>query len=420
MVHDPRRDSRAQRSAQLDRRNLYPAREVAPPPPPHVLTEEDMLAEQPSLEEVEAEDQILMPAHFTPTATFFEELPQETTIHPLDWNENHPLWLAFKKGDVRMATLDDGSVHIIDRKDDVIENLDDKLPRQKYAKGDFVEMDRLASLAQLQYILGKTMVAYGICDFATVGVDQTGTQLSPLNQVPTQASVHVPPVGGAILTGELDIGFEGAGQHIVFDLPPGEIVKIPFAGSFGKLAARLRPKYYPVQDDGVAHTRVYLAFPGGPVLTSELWNSLPPSIMAQNNFPNPNPQNVRGWISEGILSNDVQGKPIRRFFGTVPGDGTAGDWHVTCPIAFAASHVMLNGGVYDPAAPTTTSVQFLFLLPPTSTIAAPTSGPFNVGQLIPIPYNAQGIVVIQSPNPVGGGIAGIVEVPFELDYFLSP
>lgn len=421
MVHDPRRDSRAQRQQQLvGRGQLYPTREVQPKPagievPP---------------------DALVLPPDFARGDRFFEGVEMEDvvddgegggvahpgegggTIDPLTWNENHPLWLAYKKGQVRLVQLADGSLQIIDKREDVEESINDLLPRQMFAKGGTVQMDILASLAQLQYRLGKTMVAYGICDFLLSGDSVAGTTISPLNQPPVQASGAVPPVGGAILTGELDIGFEGAGQHVVFDLPPGEIIKIPFAGSFGRLQARLRPKYYPVSDDGAAHTRHYLAFPAGPILTNELWNSLPANIMAQNGFSNPNPQTVQGWISEGILSNDLPRAPIRRFFGSVPGTGVIAVWTVFAPLAFAATHVMLNGGIYDSANPNLQSLQFKFLLPPSTAVAAPTMGPFNVGQIVPIPFNCQGIEVFNSPNPIGGGV--VVEIPFELDYFLSP
>lgn len=416
-MNDPRRDSRAQRAQQLQGRQLYPTREVQPAPsygPPIDVPP----------------DALVLPPDFSRGDRFFEGVDMEDvvdgqaggdvapgsgTIDPLEWNENHPLYLAYKKGQVRLAEVD-GQLHIIDKREDVEESLNDLLPRQMFSKGDSAQMDLMASLAQLQYRLGKTMVAYAICDFAAVGgTDPTN---SPLLQAPIQANTGVPPVGGAILTAELDIGFEGSGQHIIYDMPPGEIIKLPFAGQFGRLNARLRPKYYSVSDDGVTHTRNYLITPGGPILTSELWNSITANLMAANAFSNPNPQPCRGWISEGIQSNDVQGKPIRRFFGTVKASGVIAQWKVICPIAFAASHVILNGGVYDSANPTLHSVQFLFILPPTSGVAQPTQGPYDVGQLIPIPYNCQGIIVVNSPNVLGG--LGALELPFELDYILAP
>lgn len=429
MVHDPRRDSRAQRQQQLGGRNLYPTREASPP-----IEEEEPGIEVPP-------DALVLSPDFARGDRFFEGVEMEDvvddgegggvahpgsgagTIDPLEWNEEHPLWLAYKKGQVRLAALTDGSLQIIDKREDVEESINDLLPRQMFAKGGVVQMDLMASLAQLQYRLGKTMIAYAICDFVVNVPGTSNAQIvanggSPLQTLPTQASGAVPPVGGAILTAELDMGFEGAGQHVIFDMPPGEIVKLPFAGSFGRLNARLRPKYYPVSDDAGTHTRNYLISPGGAILTSELWNSLTTNVMAANAFPNPNPQACQGWISEGILSNDVQGKPIRRFFGSVPGTGVVAQWHVICPLAFAASHVILNGSIYDSAAPTLRSLQFLFILPPTSGVAQPTSGPYDVGQLVPIPYNCQGIIVINSPNPIGGGV--VVEIPFELDYLLAP
>lgn len=427
MTHDPRRDSRIQRQQQLVGRGaLYPTREVVPPPPPSINVPQDAL---------------VLPPDFSRGDRFFDGVEMQDvvddgegggvampgsglgTIDPLEWNENHELWLAYKKGQVRIAEVD-GQIHIIDKRQDVEESINDLLPRQMHAKGDFVELDKLASLAQLQYRLGKTMVAYAICDFVQPVAGTTNAQIianggSPILTLPVQASVQVPPVGGAIITAELDIGFEGAGQHIVFDMPPGEIIKLPFSGQFGRLNARLRPKYYTPSDDGATKTRTYLAFPAGPTLTSELWNSLPASIMAQNAFPNPNPQNVQGWISEGILSNDLPRSPIRRFFGTVRGDATVADWRTICPIAFSASHVTLNGGVYDSANPALKSIQFLFIMPNTTGVAGFNVGPFDVGAIVPIPYNAQGIVVINSPNPVGAAIAP-VEIPFELDFLLAP
>lgn len=424
MANDPRRDSRAQRAQQLRSRQLYPTLGNEPPMEGDVHVPDDAL---------------VLPPDFSRGDRFFDGVemadvvdgqaggnipPGSGTIDPLEWNEDHPLWLAYKKGQVRLHQTSDGELQIIAKRDDVEESINDLLPRQVFSKGDSARMDIMASLAQLQYRLGKTMIAYAICDFATLGLGPTpadiaaGVTLSPLMQPPVQASAAVAPVGGAILTAELDMGFEGSGQHVIFDMPPGEIIKLPFAGQFGRLNARLRPKYYPVADDAGAHTRHFLISPGGAVLTSELWNSITTNLMSANGFINNNPQPCRGWISEGILSNDVPGKPIRRFFGTVPGSGVVGQWTVFCPIAFAASHVILNGGTYDAANPAIRSVQFLFILPPTSTIAQPTSGPFNVGEVVPIPYNAQGIIVINSPNPLGGAL--LVNIPFELDYLLAP
>lgn len=426
MVHDPRRDSRVQRAQQLvGRGQLYPTREVFPPQP--------QISVPP--------DALVLPPDFSRGDRFFEGVEMEDvqddgegggiaspgsglgTIDPMDWNENHPLWLAYKKGQVRLAEVN-GQLHIIDKREDVEESINDLMPRQVFSKGDFVEMDRLASLAQLQYRLGKTMIAYAICDFVTPVPGTTNAVIianggSPLLTLPVQANAGVAPVGGAIITAELDIGFEGAGQHVVFDMPPGEIIKLPFSGQFGRLNARLRPKYYTPSDDAGAHVRTYLASPGGPTLTSELWNSLPTSIMAQNAFPNPNSQNVQGWISQGIQSNDLPRSPIRRFFGTVLCNGTVATWQTQCPIAFSASHVILTGGLYDAAAPGLKSVQFLFILPPTTGVAQRFMGPFDVNTIVPIPYNAQGIAVINSPNPVGGALA-VTELPFELQYLLAP
>ena len=430
MVHDPRRDSRAQREQQLVGRGaLYPTREVEP------ALEDPGIAVPP--------DALILPPQFARGDRFFEGVEEQDviddgegggiahpgsgsgTIDPLDWNENHPLWLAYKKSQVRLHQDENGALHIIDKREDVEESLNDLLPRQMFAKGDSAQMDIMASLAQLQYRLGKTMVAYAICDFATLGLGPTaadvaeGITLSPLLQPPVQADAAHPPIGGAILTAELDIGFEGAGQHVIYDMSPGTIVKLPFAGSFGRLNARLRPKYYTPSDDGVAHVRHYLITPGGAVLTSELWNSITANLMAANLFPNNNPQACRGWVTEGIQSNDVQSKPSRRFFGSVKTTNVVAQWQTICPIAFTASHVILNGGLYDAANPTLQSLQFLFILPPTSGIAQPTSGPFNANELVEVPYNAQGIIVINSPNPVGGALAP-VEVPFELEFKLSP
>lgn len=395
MVHDPRRDSRAQRDSQIARRQSMPT-----------LTEES--SEMPA--EAYEEDTILVPTHFAPGSRFFDEMPQETDVDPLDWNEDHPLWLAFKKGDVRMVQMPDGSTRIIDKRDDVEHSINDLLPKQKFAKGGSVSLDIQASLAQLQFGLGKTMVSYAICPFVS-GV-------SPLLTRPTQANGGVPPIGGAVLCGALEFGFEGAGETTVFDMPAGQVIKIPFAGSFGRLIARLWPKYYTPSDDGVAKIRTYLLFPAGPTLTSELWNSLPVSIMAQNGFANPNAQECRGWISEGIISNDLPRAPTRRFYGTVKADGVIADWKTICPIAFAATHVTLVGGAFDSANPTTRSLQFQFILSPTSGVAAPLEGPFDINQTVAIPNGCVGIQVFNSPNVLGGAAA--VEIPFELIYSLSP
>lgn len=402
MVHDPRRDPRAQRAEQLARRTSLG---VAPPS----LTEEDALS---------------IPPQFGPNERMFESYEQDTgSLDPLDWNEEHPLWLAFKKGDVRLANdPHTGEMVIVDRRLDVQTNMDDKLPRQKYGKGDFAEMDRMASLAQLQYVLGKMMVAYAICDFATPGtIAQPGpggiilqVPISPLNQPPVQAIADLPPIGGAILTGEIDMGFDGSSDHVVFDMPPGQIVKIPFAGNFGKLAARLRPKYYTPIDDLVNHLRQYLAFPGGPVLTNEMWNSLPTQIMAQNAFPNNQPAPCRGWISEGFISNDLQRAPTRRFYGTVKATGSLAQWSTRCPIAFAATHAMLVGGFFDGLNPALQSLAFVQNGLGTTGVPIQQAGQFTMNTMVPLINNCQSIDVFNSPNPVRN------EMPFELIYFLSP
>lgn len=408
MVHDPRRDPRAQRAEQLARRTSLG---VAPPS----LTEEDALS---------------IPPQFGPNERMFESYEQDTgSLDPLDWNEEHPLWLAFKKGDVRLANdPHTGEMVIVDRRLDVQTNMDDKLPRQKYGKGDFAEMDRMASLAQLQYVLGKQMVIYAVTDFtAPNGTNSDGTTayLSPLNQPPVQpapvAFVASPPIGGAILTGEIDIGFDGASDHVIFDMPPGQIVKIPFAGNFGKLAARLRPKYYTPIDDAANHLRQYLVSPGGPVLTNEMWNSLPTQIMAQNAFPNFQPQPCRGWISEGFLSNDLQRAPTRRFYGSVKATGTLAQWSTRCPIAFAATHVMLVGGFFDAVNPALQSLAFVQNGLGTTGAPIQQAGQFPMNQIVPLINNCQSIDIFNSPNPIGGGLFGAVaEMPFELIYFLSP
>lgn len=401
MTHDPRRDPRAQRADQLARRHGLG---VVPP----TLTEEDALS---------------IPPQFGPNDRMFESYEQDVDMDPLDWNEEHPLWLAFKKGDVRLATdPQTGELTIVDRRLDLHRSLDDKIPKQKFAKGDVAVLDNMASLAQLQYQLGHQMVVYAIADFAaqgTVTIGGTNFALSPLLEPPVQASLLFPPIGGAILTGELDLGFEGASQHVVFDMLPGEIAKIPFAGQFGRLNARLRPKYYTPTDDAVVvpHLRQYLAFPGGPILTNELWNSLPIQLMAQNGFANPNGAPCQGWISEGFLSNDIQRAPTRRFFGSVKCTGVVNVWHSRCPVAFAATHVMLVGSLYDAANPNLQALSFLMNGPPSTGLAVPQIGPFTTNTLVPLIDNCQSIDVINSPNPVGG--VATPEIPFELIYFLS-
>ncbi|MFI5301894.1 MAG: hypothetical protein ACHREM_27715, partial [Polyangiales bacterium] len=219
---------------------------------------------------------------------FFVQEPSEE-FYPegeVPWGPEHPLWVPFMQGDVKIVRDASGQELIVPR--EAYAQRDD-IPTEDYGSSDFVSGDLFASIAQIKYRYSKTVILYGITDPPQIG--------SPLLVKPIQANTTVPPIGGAIVTAGLDFGHRGTPQFVIFDLPPSQIIKANFAGSFGKLGARLRPKYYTPSDSGGGPVvRVYLAFPGGPQLTSELWNSSQTNAMAQNGFVADAKQPVRGWF----------------------------------------------------------------------------------------------------------------------------
>ena len=407
MANDPRRDPRAQRQAQLmarEKRQLYPVLEMQEP-------EE----EEESYDVSETGDVVIGP-NMGPRR-FFADEPQETTIPVEDWGPDHPLWMALKRGDVRITRNAQGQEVMVDRRLDARQDRD-LFPIDDYAMGQDVgglSPDGVGSLARVKYGLSKTLTMYASTDPALAG--------SSLLVAPEQGNTTLPPVGGAVMCGMLDFGHKGAGKQVWFDMPAGQIVKQSFAGSFGKLSARLWPQYFKNSDDNGAKLRKYLLFPGGPILTTELWNSIPSGLMGANNFPtviagaNVLPNGTRGWFGEGIQPLDSQSRPQRRFYGSVIGDGTIADWSTRCPIANAATYVMLIGGLYDKTNPALQSLSFLQNLAATSGVN-PQIGPFPVNTLIALDAKCESIDVINSPNVVGTGLAPF-EVPFELLYFLS-
>jgi hypothetical protein len=399
MANDPRRDPRAQRDAQLaarDKRQLYPVLEL----------EEDEPQEESY--PVGDENDVVISAAMG-QGRFFADEPQETTIPVEEWNENHPLWLAFKKGDVKIVQGPDGRDVMVTRDAYVRERGGDLLPTQDYGKPDVAVVDQAASLAQIKYQLAKTLVAYVSTDAPQRG--------SPLLQLPIQTDTTKPPIGGKILCAALDFGHKGSGEYVIYDVPASQIIKAPFAGSFAKLSARLWPMYYTPDDTGT--TRLYFLFPGGPHLTTELWNSVPSALVAQQTGEvNPNPVPCKGWIAEGFLSNDDKNRPIRRFYGSLITDGTIASHATRCPIAGAATYVMLIGGLYDKTNPNLQSLSFLQNILSTTGVATRQIGPFPANTIIALDATCTSIDVINSPNPVGTALAPF-EVPFELIYFLS-
>ncbi|MFI5299108.1 MAG: hypothetical protein ACHREM_13510 [Polyangiales bacterium] len=341
---------------------------------------------------------------------FFIQEPSEE-FYPegeVPWGPENPLWVALKAGDVKIVRTASGEEVLVPR--EAYAQRDD-IPTEDFGSSDSVSHDLLASFGQLKYRYAKTMVAYAITDPPQPD--------SPLLVKPIQSSTAVPPIGGCVVTAGLDFGHRGTPQFVIFDMPPSQIIKAPFAGSFGKLGARLRPKYYTPSDSGAAPIiRVYLAFPGGPQLTNELWNSTQTLSIAQNGILMDGVQSVRGWLAEGFLSNDLPSKPIRRFYGSVQCNGTPNNQEVFCPVAFAATYVQLSGASNNGVGGSTTVLQFYQLLPPTSGVAAQLIGPYPPNQPVLLLDNVQAIVVVNAPTAVGGAFAPL-EVCFELAYSLS-
>ncbi len=351
------------------------------------------------------------PMDFTPPPGQFE-LEQEggDFEHP-PWGPEHPLWIQFKRGECKIVRAPDGHDYLVPKEAYAERTKDDTIPLEVFANASAQAIrDQPASLAQIRYQYGKSLCAFACAD---VPPPVSAGNHNPLIVPPVQpGGAGNPLVGGCVLVASLDFGFQGAQSKYQFDLPPGLTIKAPFAGNFGRLTARLMPKYYPPVV--ALSVQSYLQTTGGLPLTSELFNADSSAIIAGNPIDTADPAPCRGWfsLSEGT-SNDTSGKPTRRFYGSVLTTGAAGGQPTLCPVAMGAMWVMLVGGRFVPGFPARGNVlSFLQNGPPSVNGAA--NGPFPSNVMVPLIDNVQSITVLETSTGDGA-----LNVPFELLYWLS-
>jgi hypothetical protein len=356
------------------------------------------------------------PYDFNEPATEFEIERDGGEPENAPWGPEHPLWLQFKRGECKIVRGPDGADYLVPKEAYTERTQGDTIPLECFAQTNAQAiLDQPASLSQIRYQYGKSLAAFAAADMplgAFSNASPPAGNVSPLNQEPAQpGGANTPNIGGAILVASLDFGFGGAQSKYMFDLPPGLTVKAPFSGNFGRLNAKLMPKYY-TNVDG-AGVRQYLQAPGGNVLTTELWNAESSALMAANGFTNNNPAPCRGWISLGEgLSNDTQGKPTRRFYGSVLTTGAVAGQITRCPVAQGASWVMLVGGRFDPVAAQVNALAMVQNGPLSP--QAITSQATPAGVIVPLIDNVQSISVFETTSG-----AAPKDIPFELVFFLG-
>jgi len=278
---------------------------------------------------------------------------------------------------------------------------------------------RIAYRYRAKSLISYVEVPSPDADFALATVDPT--QPSPLNVPPTQASLIVPPIGGCVSIAQIAFGHLGSQLNALYDVPPGQIIHVPFGGSFGQTDSMLVPKYYTPTIDPVTGFRIYLVTPAGvDILTTKAWNTLTQNVLPLNGFTNPNLVPYMGWFAEAFaFSNTVFSQPVRRFYGScfctaVPANPLAdppvnADQVTVCPVAWFASQVTLVG---NPGL-----LMVIQTLTSTGGIAQQ-YGPFPANQAVTMPAGATQILVWAGTNLTQPGVARL-EVPFELDYTLS-
>lgn len=279
----------------------------------------------------------------------------------------------------------------------------------------FASMDQAALMADIEYAFAKNLIGYALAENPDLGGTNpaTGEPNNPLGESPV---IKPPPVGGCIAVAELRFGHEGSNQTVLFDLPPGAVVKVPLAGSSAKLFGRLLPKYFKNNDNTlVARKRVYLITPTSPIAMTNAQYNMMPGVLTANGFTNTGLAPFQGFFAEGSVANGDQfSKPTRRFYGSVKGAGAAPFQNTLCPVAWNAVAMQVTGGLgplIDPATGVLSAsvpLQFNQNGPPGSFQA----GPYPMNTIVPLLDNCQSIEVFQSA-------AGAGDIPFEVVYYLS-
>lgn len=371
--------------------------------------------------------------------------PAHADVNPnVPWDYHNPLWRALYQGNVtienqpgqlqtpapygqqlgfvrpQFKTHEDVAMV---PKDAYFDQGDRNEPEPTQDMGTFavIGAGEVAGVGRVNYRLAQSLVGYmqvpSPDDTSSLAV-LSPTQPQLLNVPPTQADTAHPPIGGCVAITQLEFGHLGFQHNVWFDTPQAQVIRVPFGGSFGRFKSMLAPKYFTNDDNTlVANTRVYLLFPGGPQLTSQLWNDMDQNVLIRNGFPRP-PDNAnkvpfKGYFAKAFIPNITQTQPMRRFYGSVKCTGAVKQ-NTRCPIAWDAAFVTLVGGDNTVGGQT---LQFIIRGLTSGGGVTQTWGPFNIGETVRLPVGATSIEVINAPTAVGG--LGAIELPFELDYTLS-
>jgi hypothetical protein len=320
---------------------------------------------------------------------------------------------------------------------------DPEQPTQNNGTLALTGIGAIGAPARIMYRRSKSLISYVLVPSPDVEFAlsiQDATQPSPLGVPPTQGGVAEPPIGGCVSIVQASIGHLGNTFDFIYDVPPGQIIHVPFGGSFGQIRTLLVPKYFApslVPEPGTGF-RQYLLInaTGSPTLTqppgtpggSSIWNNMTPQVLAQNNFAglglpagagvgNPNTTPFLAWFgeAEGSFMNIPQTAPVRRFYGTVMCTATV-------PNPLSVPIVNAEGVTVAPVAYNVKTVT-LNSNPGLSFIArgnVPNAlfGPYPANTPITIPANTTSIIVFANTNLTQTGVP-VIEEYFELDYTLS-
>jgi len=249
------------------------------------------------------------------------------------------------------------------------------------------------------------------------------------------AGTNVPPIGvlqQIEAVGILTYGFDGVSYKHRFNLPVGQVAKIPFCGAFARIEVRLEPRYYSRQ--GAGQGLFYIN--SNPQIRNSAFNN-PPNGVLQTGFGNaalPGPVTVSGFFAEGDSPinpggpNDRSARALRRFFGSLPTSIIPGDVIVACPIAWGANAfglmtapLTLPGGSYITTNAPTDLIAIIRTyngtvyqsFPPLGAFYfSPASGALSSGSFYALPADATEILV--AGLQASGG-----EQPFEILYDLG-
>lgn len=353
---------------------------------------------------------VALPAEVQPTAA------QDMS----GWNESmsNPAYIAMAQGKATIEQGPNGPVMV--PKAEYIGSEDPNKPTQDQGTLSFAVFDAPASPARTNW-RESTMMS---------GVLQVPTPLpetSPLFVTPT-GTITTAPFGGGVALGVFDYSHLGGKFRVNVDMNPGTTVKVPVVGSQGVTGGRLIPMYWAHSDDGVAHVRTYLLFPGGPVLTNDAFTDPPPNIIQLQGTGNGtllNPDNgsdgkvaFLGWWGKGTTPTpSITALPTRTFRGSVkaPAGGAANVWLSRIPVPRGAIACIVVGGFFSNA----TVPQTIAITGWTQNtlLAGNPSGPFAPNTTNPVPL----LTDIQSIDVFAGiGLAAAdTEVPFSATFFIN-